>query len=186
MHSNISRATFHPFRDSLKMLRVSRCRLRHLSADMFSDLSQLITLDLTENEITALPLDIFVRLTDLVQLVLARNKLKVISEELLHPLRRLVNLDIAYNNHLTITLVSEFENLTQLNELSLSGTNLTSLGNDTFRHLRHSGPHHLFLKQCNLYFISRGAFRPLVNITVLILSGNPLEHSALREGLLGL
>ena len=185
-YSNISRATFHAFRASVKRLRVSQCELRHLSADVFSDLSQLITLDLTQNEITALPQGFFVTLTNLVQLVLARNKFKVMSDKLLLPLSRLVNLDIAYNKHLSITFGPEFENLTQLNELSLSGMNLTSLGNDTFRHLRHSALIHLFLKQCSLHYISRGAFRPLVNLTVLLLDGNPLKSLALREALLGL
>ena len=185
-NSNMSRATFHPFRDSVKVLILQGCGLHHLAADMFYDLSQLVSLDLTDNDITALPRDIFARHTHLVQLVLSKNKLKIISSELLSPLRRLQILNTANNPHLTMTLGAEFDNMTQLQQLILLGVNLTSLYNDSFRHMRNSDLIQLNLRNCKLHFISRGAFRPLVKITNLVLSGNPLNSSALHEALFGL
>ena len=185
-NSNMSRATFHPFRDSLKLLSLHGCGLHRLAADMFKDLSQLVSLDLTDNDITALPRDIFARHTNLVQLVLAGNKLKVISSELLSPLRLLKILNTANNPHLTMTLGAEFDNMTQLQQLILAGTNLTSLDNDTFRHMRNSALKQLNLRQCHLHFINRGTFRPLVKITELVLSDNKLNSSALHEALFGL
>lgn len=155
-NSNMSRATFHPFRDSLKMLSLHGCGLHRLAADMFYDLSQLVSLDLTDNDITALPQDIFARHTNLVQLVLAGNKLKVISGDLLHPLRFLKILNTANNQHLTMTLGAEFDNMTQLQQLILLGINLTSLDNDSFRHMRNSALKQLNLRKCHLHFINRG------------------------------
>ena len=185
-NSNMSRATFHPFGGSVKVLGLRGCGLHRLAADMFYDLSQLVSLDLTDNDITALPRNIFARHTHLVQLDLAKNKLKVISSELLRPLRYLHTLNTANNPHLTMTLGAEFDNMTQLQQLILAGTNLTSLDNDTFRHMRNSALKQLNMKKCNLHCISRGAFRPLVKITELVLSDNPLSSSALHEALYGL
>ena len=185
-NSNISSATFYPFRASLTEVRVIHCGLRRLHVDMFKYLSKLVILDLSQSDITSLPGSIFAPLTHLSQLNIVRNKLKVISGELLRPLRLLGRLYIGFNSHLNVTLGEEFLNMTRLQHLLLSGINLTSLNNDTFRHLRHSPLVEVDMSNCHLRAISNGAFLPLRNLTVLTLNNNPLNNSVLRDAFYGL
>ena len=183
---NISRATFHPFRSSLTQLCLIHCGLRRLQVDLFNDLSKLAMLDLSLNDITSLPNNIFAPLTNLAQLNIAGNKLKVISGDLLRPLRNLIRLYIGNNFHVNVTLGEEFLNMTRLQQLMLDGINMTSLSNDTFRHLRHSPIVKLDLSTCSLRTISNGAFQPLRNLTALSLDHNPLNDSVLHGAFYGL
>ena len=179
--SNISRATFYPFRRSLTNLLLINCGLRRLHVDMFNDLSNLVVLELQRNEITDLPSNIFASLTRLRQLDISGNKLKVISPALLRPLRSLINLNIGHNTHVNITFGEEFLNMTQLHKIVLNGIKLTSLNNDTFRHLRNSPLIEVDMSTCSLRTISRGAFLPLRNLTILSLDYNPLNASVLHD-----
>ena len=185
-HSNISSATFYPFRASLTEVRVIHCGLRRLHVDMFKDLSKLVILDLSQNDIISLPDSIFAPLSHLSLLNIAGNRLKVMSGELLRPLRFLNQLYIGFNSHLNVTLGEECLSMTRLQQLVLSGINLTSLNNDTFRHLRHSPLVEVDMSNCHLRAISNGAFRPLRNLTVLTLNNNPLNNSVLRDAFYGL
>ena len=136
-HRNLSRATFHPFRNSLTVLHVVMCWLRHLPVDIFKDLVNLIELDLSDNIITSLPNDIFISLTHLTHLNIKGNRLMVISDEVLRPLHYMRQLTIGGNMHLNLTLGEEFLNMTRLTHLVLSNIKLPSLNSDTFRQLRH-------------------------------------------------
>ena len=184
--SNISRATFYPFRGSLTELHLINCGLRRLRVDMFNDLSKLIVLDLTQNEITDLPSDIFASLTRLTQLDIAGNKLKVISAALLRPLRSLIRLNIGDNTNVNITFGEQFLNMTRLQRIGLNGIKMSSLNNDTFRHLRNSPVVEVDMSTCSLRTISRGAFLPLRNVTILSLNSNPLNESVLHDAFYGL
>ena len=185
-HSNISSATFYPFRASLTEVRVIHCGLRRLHVDMFKDLSKLLILDLSQNDIISLPGSIFAPLSHLSQLNIASNKLRVMSGDLLRPLRFLSQLYIGFNSHLNVTLGEEYLNMTRLQHLVLSGINLTSLNNDTFRHLRHSPLVEVDMSNCYVRAISNGAFQPLRNLTVLTMNNNPLNNSVLRDAFYGL
>ena len=136
--SNISRATFHPFRNFLTVLCLIHCGLRRVHVDMFKDLSKLAVLDLSKNAITSLPSNIFAPLTHLAKLNINGNKLKIISGELLRPLRYLTQLNIGSNSQVNVTFGEEFLNMTRLQQLALSGITLPSLNNNTFRNLRNS------------------------------------------------
>ena len=184
--SNISDLTFHPFRSSLKTLDIMHCGLRRLDVDMFKDLSQLNNLDLSYNDITDLPINIFAPLTRLTQLILAGNNLKVFSSELLRPLRHLKVLNIGYNSRLNLTLGKEFVNMTWLNTITLSGIKLTSLNNATFQNLRFCPLIQIVISQCSLRSISKDAFQPLRNLTMLNLDSNPLNNSVLHSAFYGL
>ena len=184
---NISRATFSPFRRlSLATLWLIKCGLRRLNVDLFEDLSRLHVLDLSQNAITYLPNDIFVPLTKLHLLNLNRNKLKVISDEVLQSLRHLTNLYIGDNRGMNIKLGAEFLNMTRLEWLVLHGSKLMSLNNDTFRHLRHSPLNTVDMSSCSIQTISKGAFRPLRNITTLNLGTNHINGSVLHDAFCGL
>ena len=184
--NNISRATFYPFRGSLTELHLVNCGLSCLHVDMFNDLSRLVVLDLTQNEITDLPSGIFASLTRLTQLDIASNKLKVISAALLRPMRSLLRLNIGHNTNVNITFGEEFLNMTRLQQIVLNGIKLTSLNNDTFRHLRNSPLVEVDMSTCSLRTISRGAFLPLRNLTILSLDRNPLNASVLHDVFFGL
>ena len=184
--NNISRATFYPFRGSLTELHLVNCGLRRLHVDMFNDLSRLVVLDLTQNEITDLPSGIFASLTRLTQLDIAGNKLKVISATLLRPMRSLLRLNIGHNTHLNITFGEEFLNMTRLRQIVLNGIKLTSLNNDTFRQLRNSPLVEVDMSSCALRTISRGAFLPLRSLSILSLDYNPLNASVLHDAFYGL
>ena len=185
-HSNISGLTFHPFRKYLKTLMIKQCGLRRLNADMFKYLSKLYSLDISNNDITNLPINIFAPLTRLTQLVLSGNNLKVFSSELLRPLQHLKILNIGHNSHVTLTLDKEFVNMTSLNQILLNGIKLTSINNATFEHLRFCPLLEIGLKSCSLSSISNDAFRPLRNLTSLRLGYNPLNNSVLHNALFGL
>ena len=184
--SNISRATFHPFRNFLTTLCLIHCGLRRLHFDMFKDLSKLALLDLSQNAITSLPSNIFAPLTHLATLNIAGNKLKVISGELLRPLRYLVHLNIGSNSRVNVTLGEEFLNMTRLQQLLLSGITLSSLNNNTFRNLRYSPLVEVDMSYCFLKTISNCALCPLNNLTVLSLAYNPLNGTVLRDAFYGL
>ena len=184
--NNISRATFYPFRGYLTSLRLINCGLRRMHVDMFNDLSKLVFLDLTQNEITDLPSNIFASLTRLRQLDIAGNKLRVISPALLRPLRSLINLNIGHNTNVNITFGEEFLNMTRLQQIVLNGIKLMSFNNDTFRHLRNSPLAKVDMSTCSLRTISRGAFLPLRNLTDLSLDFNPLNASVLHDAFYGL
>ena len=182
----ISRATFYPFRGSLTNLLLINCGMRRLHVDMFNDLSKLVVLVLSQNEITDLPSNIIASLTRLRQVDIAGNKLRVISPALLRPLRSLINLNIGYNTHMNITFGEEFLNMTRLQKIVLNGIKLTSLNNDTFRHLRNSPVVEVVMSTCSLRTISRGALLPLRNLTILSLDRNPLNASVLNDAFYGL
>ena len=184
--SNLSRETFYPFRNTLTALHIVGCGLSRLHSEMFNDLSRLIQLDLSQNKITSLPSNIFAPLTRLAELDIADNKLKVISGDLLRPLRYLMRLNIGLNIHVNLTLGEEFLDMTRLQQLVLSGTTMTSLGDDTFRALRYSPLVELDLTKCSLRTISKNAFRPLRNLTVLALDYNPLNATVLHDAFYGL
>ena len=184
--SNMSRATFHPFRSFLTVLHLSHCGLRRLQFDMFNDLSTLVLLDLSHNAITSLPSNIFAPLTHLVELNIAGNKLKVISGELLRPLRYLGQLNIGFNSRVNVTLGEEFLSMTRLERLVLSGIKLSSLNNKSFRNLRHSPLVEVDMSTCFLKTISNGALCPLRNLTVLSLDFNPLNGTVLHDAFYGL
>ncbi|KAI0239353.1 hypothetical protein LSAT2_009922, partial [Lamellibrachia satsuma] len=184
--SNISRATFHPFRSFLTTLCLIHCRLRGLHVDMFKDLSKLTALDLSRNAITSLPSNIFAPLTHLARLNIAGNKLKVISGELLRPLRYLGQLKIGFNSRLNVTLGEEFLNMTRLELFVLSGIKLSSLNNKSFRNLRHSPLVKVDMSTCSLKTISNGALCPLRNLIVLSLDFNPLNGTVLHDAFYGL
>ena len=184
--SNMSRATFHPFRNFLTMLCLIQCGLRRLQFDMFKDLSKLAVLDLSRNAITSLPSNIFAPLTHLVELSIAHNKLKVISGELLWPLRYLTQLNIGFNSHVNVTLGEEFLNMTRLKQIVLSGNKLSSLNNNTFRNLRHSPIVEVDMSTCFLKTISNCALCPLRNLTVLSLDVNALNGTVLHDAFYGL
>ena len=184
--NNISRATFYPFRGSLTDLHLINCGLRRLHVEMFNDLSKLVVLDLTQNEIINLPSNIFASLTRLTHLDIAENKLKIISPALLRPLRSLTHLNIGHNTHVNITFGEEFLNMTRLQQIVLKAIKLTSLNNDTFRHLRNSPLVEVDMSTCGLRTISKGAFLPLGNLTILSLDFNPLNASVFHDVFYGL
>ena len=184
--SNISRATFRPFRFSLAQLHVTKCGLRNLDVDTFEDLSRLSILSLEENAINYLPYNIFTPLTRLTHLNIASNKLTVISDELLRPLQRLQYLFIEKNFHVNLTLGEAFLNMTRLRQINVNSIRLSSLNNDTFRYLRHCPTTNVDMSSCSLRTISTGAFLPLHNVTSLYLTANPLNGTVLRGAFYGL
>ena len=185
-HRNLSRATFHPFRNSLTVLHVVQCWLRHLPVDIFKDLVNLIELDLNDNIITSLPNDIFISLTHLTHLNIKGNRLMVISGELLRPFHYMRQLTIGGNTHLNLTLGDEFLNMTRLTHLILSNIKLPSLNSGTFRQLRHCPLVEVDMSGCHIQSITKAAFRPLRNLTVLSLDDNTLNASVLHDTFYGL
>ena len=184
--SNISRATFRPFRYSLTELNIRKCGIRSLDVDTFKDLSKLNVLSLTENAITYLPSTIFMPLTSLTHLYIAEDKLKVIPDGLLSPLRYLENLFISGVSPMKLTIGEDFINMTRLQQIVFRGIKKPSLDNTTFRHLRHCPITSLKLAMCSIQTISRGALMPFRNLSSFNLYSNPLNGSVLHDALYGL
>ncbi|KAK2182945.1 hypothetical protein NP493_330g01007 [Ridgeia piscesae] len=110
----------------------------------------------------------------------------VISGELLRPLHYMRQLTIGGNTHLNLTLGDEFLNMTRLTHLILSNIKLPSLNSGTFRQLRHCPLVEVDMSGCHIQSITKAAFRPLRNLTVLSLDDNTLNASVLHDTFYGL
>ena len=167
----ISGATFRSFRLFLVELHLDSCQIRILDVDTLKNFSKLTVLSLKDNSITYLPDTIFTSLTSLTTLDVSENNLKVTSGTLLRPLRNLENLffggDLDYPMNLTFG--EEFLNMTRLRQIAFSART-HSLNSDTFHHLRHSPISDIQLRFMFMGRISKEAFLPLRNITSLSLA----------------
>ena len=167
---SISGATFRSFRLFLVELYLNNCQLRILDVDTLKNFSKLTVLSLKNNSITYLPDTIFTSLTRLITLDVSENNLKVTSGTVLRPLRNLENLFFGGVDYpMNLTFGEEFLNMTRLRQIAFSART-HSLNSDTFHHLRHSPISDIQLSFMFMGRISKEAFLPLRNITSLTLN----------------
>uniref|UniRef100_A0A1B0D2X1 Uncharacterized protein n=1 Tax=Phlebotomus papatasi TaxID=29031 RepID=A0A1B0D2X1_PHLPP len=109
-------------------------RIGRISPGAFSTLSQLLTLDLSLNELTILPRERLQGLKHLRMLNLSHNSLKEL-EEFTDDLGHLQTLDLSFNQLSRIGKIA-FRHLIRLTDLYLRGNRLTTISAEAFRNLR--------------------------------------------------
>lgn len=102
---------------------------------VFAQQSELVTLDLSSNQLTGIPAGSFLGLYHLLSLDLSYNKIHNISKYAFQGLQNLVFLDLS-NNKISVLANSIFENLTHLVYLRLNLNYLQVLSGDVFAPLR--------------------------------------------------
>ena len=82
---------------NLQRLHMVNCRLHEINVDAFQQLSNLIELDLSQNDLTTLPTPALVNTPILRKLSLANNKIRAIKNEPFGKLNQLQSIDLSRN-----------------------------------------------------------------------------------------
>ncbi|XP_033329204.2 uncharacterized protein LOC117221946 [Megalopta genalis] len=139
------------------------------------NLSRLISVDLSHNQLTALPANFFARSTLLRKLELAANKFHQIPAVALSAqnIPGLAWLNVTANPLIRIHEISSEARYPALQEIHISGTNLTIVTSQDFEAF--PALMHLFMGNNAISRVSPGAFRSLVELLTLDLGANELE-----------
>ena len=165
---------------NLETLNLSYNKLTALPEDVFDGLTNLEVLALQENRLEALQQDVFDGLTNLEALNLSDNKLTALPEGVFDGLESLESLAMN-DNPLTALPEGVFDGLESLESLALSETELKALPEDVFDDLTNLQKLYLFGNR-RLSALPEDVFDDLPNLRVLYLVGNK-RLSALPEGM---
>ncbi|XP_030381073.1 chaoptin [Scaptodrosophila lebanonensis] len=174
--TNLSILTSKDFEafQALQHLHLVNNRITRISPGAFKSLTNLLTLDISVNELEMLPKERLQGLKLLRLLNISHNTLKDL-EEFSTDLAQLQTLDLSFNQLDRISKKT-FRNLHGLVELLLMGNRMTVLSNDAFRYLRKL--HVLDLRKNYFELVPLEPLRPLeTNIRTLKLEENPLHCS---------
>lgn len=108
---------------NLQRLHLVSCRLHDINVDAFQQLSNLIELDLAENELTTLPTPALVHTPILRKLSLARNKIRALKNEPFSQLKYLQAIDLS-GNGIELIDPNAFYGVRDLKHLYLHENNL--------------------------------------------------------------
>ncbi|ETN66464.1 leucine-rich transmembrane protein [Anopheles darlingi] len=133
--------------------------------------SNLLTLDVRDNQLATVGRDHFRELDELRRLLLANNRLYKLSSDAFVDLSQLLELDLRGNKLSELTL-GLFQSLGQLRVLHLSNNTINDLPRNSFNGL--SNLTELHLAHNRLYVIPFQVFRELRSLEVLDLAGNRL------------
>ena len=140
-----------------------------LPSGLFTPLTALTSLDLSDNALTALPDTVFTPLTALTSLDLSGNALTALPDAVFTPLTALTSLDLS-GNALTALPDTVFTPLTALTSLDLSDNALTALPDAVFTPL--TALTVLNLANNALATLNFNAFAGLADLTTLDVSGD--------------
>ncbi|EDW75170.2 uncharacterized protein Dwil_GK19841 [Drosophila willistoni] len=174
--TNLSILTSKDFEafQALQHLHLVNNRITRISPGAFRSLTNLLTLDISVNEMEMLPKERLQGLRLLRMLNISHNTLKDL-EEFSTDLAQMQILDLSFNQLDRITKKT-FRNLHGLVELKLMGNRMTVLSNDAFRFLRKL--HVLDLRKNYFELVPLEPLRPLeTNLRTLKLEENPLHCS---------
>ncbi|KAL6262890.1 hypothetical protein P5V15_005679 [Pogonomyrmex californicus] len=137
--------------------------------------SRLISVDLSHNHLTALPANFFARSNMLRKIELAANKFRQIPAVALtaQNIPGLTWLNVTANPLVRIHEISSEAKYPALQEIHISGTNLTIVTSQDFEAF--PALMHLFMGSNMISRVSPSAFRSLPNLLTLDLSVNELE-----------
>lgn len=202
---NLRRNTFHTLENGsfanitnlnstdVLWLYLDNCNITHIQPDAFVNLTRLLYLNLTANNLTwpdSFGKGLFKPLLSLENLNIKENKITTFNG-LGNEMNCLKNIKGLYIDLCSNCMFgSGFANLTNLVTLSLSGhsinaCNATTVPNNTFVGV--PGLKHLWLAKCNIKSIEANAFGPLENLSLLDLSYNEeLTFAGMNTALYGL
>ncbi|KAG9265772.1 toll-like receptor 13 [Astyanax mexicanus] len=178
----------------LNVLRLKRNNILALTEHMFKPCFNLTELDLSDNKISHISAPVFSGLTQLKTLHLQLNDLTQVSHGF-EMLPTLEFLDLSRNRIKKLSC-SDFANLTQLTHLYLYSNKISKLESCLFKHLKNlqilkmgtnklleignafeCGPNslkELQLTYNSLSVLTNGTFKSLPNLKTLIISDNPI------------
>lgn len=157
---------------NIMSLDVSLQEISSLQQSDFNGLTSLISLNLSDNDLTSLPAGIFDSLTTLTSLDLSSNELDDFSSDIFDALTSLETLDLSSNDidHLSSDIFAE---LTMLTLLDLSSNELSSLLSTIFDTLLSLAC--LDLSNNGITMLVSTIFDELTSLTKLDLSSNELS-----------
>ncbi len=161
-----------PGLDTLETLNLSNNQLTALHPTIFTPLTQLQRLNLTHNQLTTLDPALFSSLTQLQHLGLHNNQLTTLDPALFSSLTQLQGLGLAHNQ-LTALHPALFTSLAQLQMLGLSNNQLTALHPATFAPLAQLQA--LWLNNNCLTLLKTATFSHLIQLIQLNLSANKIK-----------
>ncbi|CAD7090064.1 unnamed protein product [Hermetia illucens] len=163
----------YPF---LKELYICRTNLSILTSKDFEAFQALQHLHLIRNRITRISPGAFLKLSNLLTLDLSINELETVPKERLQGLRLLRTLNVSHNSLKDLEQFSS--DLVSLEIFDLSFNQLDRIGKNTFRHL--SGLQELYLMGNRMTTVSTDAFKYLRKLQTLDLRKNYFESVPLR------
>ncbi|XP_061393291.1 chaoptin-like, partial [Musca vetustissima] len=174
--TNLSILTSYDFKafKALQHLHLVNNRITRISPGAFTNLTNLLTLDISINELELLPIERLKGLNNLRVLNISHNILREL-DEFSSDLVQLQVCDLSFNQLDRISRFT-FTHLHNLVELHLMGNRMTVLSVDAFRYLRKL--HILDLRKNYFELVPIEALKPLeANIKTLRLEENPLQCS---------
>ncbi|XP_011690572.1 PREDICTED: chaoptin-like [Wasmannia auropunctata] len=160
---------------SLRELDLRGNNIASLTGFASVNFSRLISVDLSHNHLTALPANFFARSNMLRKVELAANKFRQIPAVALtaQNIPGLAWLNVTANPLVRIHEISSEARYPALQEIHISGTNLTIVTSQDFEAF--PALMHLFMGSNMISRVSPSAFRSLSNLLTLDLSINDLE-----------
>ncbi|EZA55703.1 Slit-like protein 2 protein [Ooceraea biroi] len=160
---------------SLRELDLRGNNIKSLTGFASVNFSRLISVDLSHNHLTALPANFFARSNMLRKIELAANKFRQIPAVALtaQNIPALAWLNVTANPLVRIHEISSEAKYPALQEIHISGTNLTIVTSQDFEAF--PALMHLFMGSNMISRVSPSAFRSLPNLLTLDLSVNELE-----------
>lgn len=141
--------------------------------DAFSDLKQLVSLDLSHNSIESLDRRCFSNLISLENLNLSNNRLKSLDESIFSHLKKLKKLNLSHNNLKTLDAKS-IEGLENLIVLNLSYNEIEKIDHEAFSPFKQLV--YLDLGDNFINSLDRRLFSGLINLESLSMNKNRLEQ----------
>ncbi|XP_041664069.1 leucine-rich repeat and immunoglobulin-like domain-containing nogo receptor-interacting protein 1 [Cheilinus undulatus] len=190
-----------------KLLNLTHNKIKTLVQQQFKTLTQLLHLDLSDNDVVMIEFKAFLGLQNLINLNLARNHLKIIPIGAFAGLPKLKSLDISSNEVLVfldftfrdlptlqfltavdndVVFISHqaFTGLTNLQELHLDGCNLSAVPTEALTQLR--GLRRLSFQRASLATLPNYSFQHLEHLKELVLSDCPWLETLSGKSLFGL
>ena len=178
---------FYGLRNSpIAELYLNRLGIKHITKGTFEYLTHVKLLSLNGNKIDSLSPDVFKNIPDIKSLDLSGNKFSRIPKAAIARLSRLETIDLTHNQIQNNTLGSEFQNMTNLHSIVMSGNRLHGLSNSSFLSLASSKNFRLLvLNSAGLKVLEADTFLPLKFLIGLTLYKNPLNVSMLEQAFYG-
>lgn len=165
---------------TLERLNLNLNGFTKLPEDLFADLSELVMLELRENNVE-LPDGIFSGLSKLKKLELGQNNMTHISPVVFNNLTKLEHLGL-WGNLLTSLDPHIFDGLTALNTLNINSNRLTTFPSEIFRPVKNLKS--LYMNSNNFSSLPGDLFSHNKNLTLIKIRSNRGNMSTLPASLL--
>ncbi|KAL1492673.1 hypothetical protein ABEB36_010897 [Hypothenemus hampei] len=157
---------------SLKELTLSHNRIIQILDDSWEYCTKLTVLNLSFNKLESIEKDSFKHLNNLQKLILNNNNIIIIKDGAFVHLKKLKVLHFSFNK-ISWTIEDArgvFQDMTDLNKISLSGNNIKTINSDAFLGLKNVT--YINLDRNNITSIHNNTFSKVPNLRQLIINTN--------------